>query len=140
MASVSHCTMSESLIVRKAFVTLAGSNHAQLVEFYQQFLGIAPQPFTPNVYAEFQLPGLCLGIFRPSRNHGDEFNHSTQAGMSICLEVATLESAIARLTNLGYPPPGPIILAAHGREIYAYDPDENRLILHQSHSPSDAIA
>jgi hypothetical protein len=132
--------MSESLIVRKAFVALAASNHAQLVGFYQQFLGIDPQPFTPNVYAEFQLPGLCLGIFKPSRNHGDEFNHSTQAGMSICLEVGTLESAISRLTDLGYPPSGPIIIASHGREIYAYDPAENRLILHQSQLPSDVIA
>ena len=42
-----------------------------------------------------------------------------------------LEQAIACLTNLGYTPPGEIIEASHGREIYAYDPAGNRLILHQ---------
>ncbi|MBD0267928.1 MAG: VOC family protein, partial [Cyanobacteria bacterium Co-bin8] len=51
-------------------------------------------------------------------------------------EVVDLEGAIAHLTTLGYPPPGPVMIASHGREIYAYDPDGNRLILHQSHPPS----
>ena len=44
-----------------------------------------------------------------------------------------LETAISHLTSLGYPPPGEISTASHGQEIYAYDPDGNRLILHQSH-------
>jgi hypothetical protein len=35
---------------------------------------------------------------------------------------------------LGYPPPGEIITASHGREIYTYDPAGNRLILHQGRS------
>ncbi|EDX77907.1 hypothetical protein MC7420_7645 [Coleofasciculus chthonoplastes PCC 7420] len=35
------------------------------------------------------------------------------------------------MSNMGYPPPGEIIVASHGREIYAYDPNGNRLILHQ---------
>jgi len=43
-----------------------------------------------------------------------------------------LKEAIAYLTSLGYPPPGEITTASHGREIYAYDPMNNRLILHQS--------
>jgi hypothetical protein len=51
----------------------------------------------------------------------------------MCLEVNNLEDVIAHLTDLGYPPPGEIAIASHGREIYAYDPDGNRLILHQSH-------
>ena len=52
--------------------------------------------------------------------------------MSLCLEVTDLPMAIAHLTDMGYPPPGEIIAASHGTEIYAYDPDNNRLILHQS--------
>ena len=51
---------------------------------------------------------------------------------AVCLEVADLERAIACLSELGYSPPGEIITASHGREIYAYDPTGNRLILHQS--------
>lgn len=52
--------------------------------------------------------------------------------ISLCLEVSNLEDAIAHLTALGYPPPGDISIASHGREIYAYDLDGNRLILHQA--------
>ena len=52
--------------------------------------------------------------------------------MSLCLEVVSLEDSIDRLAHLGYPPRGPITIASHGREIYADDPDGNRLILHQS--------
>ncbi len=51
--------------------------------------------------------------------------------MSLCLDVENLEVAIAHLTQLGYPPSGDIITASHGREMYAYDPDGNWLILHQ---------
>jgi predicted enzyme related to lactoylglutathione lyase len=82
-------------------------------------------------YAEFELPGLRLGIFQPKADHRKEF--SGQAGsMSLCLEVKQLEAAVERLTELGCPPPGTIITAAHGREIYAYDPAGNRLILHEA--------
>ena len=39
------------------------------------------------------------------------------------------QQAIARahLTNIGYPPPGEIVTASHGKEIYAYNPDGNCL-------------
>ena len=42
-----------------------------------------------------------------------------------------LEAAIAHLDVLGYLPPGEIMTASHGREIYAYDPIGNRLILYE---------
>ncbi len=115
-----------------ALVTLSAVNLAALVNFYTNLLGQAPTAHIPNVYAEFQLPGLRLGIFRPKATHQQEFENSDKSGMSLCLEVSDLESAIAHLTNLGYPPPGEILTASHGREIYAYDPEGNRLILHQS--------
>jgi hypothetical protein len=95
-------------------------------------LGLSPQPYIPGVYAEFQLPGLRLGIFSPSQNHQSEFIHQAKTAMSLCLEVSSLEAAIAHLNELGYPPPGDMITASHGREIYAYDPSGNRLILHQT--------
>ena len=115
-----------------AFVTIASVNLDRTVDFYTQLLEIAPQGCIPNVYAEFYLPGLRLGIFCPHPRHRDEFSQPQQSGMSICLEVVSLEHAIAKLTQLGYPPPGVITIASHGREIYAYDPDSNRLILHQA--------
>ena len=61
----------------------------------------------------------------------DLVEQSEQSGLSLCLDVDDLDAAIAHLINLGYPPPGEIIVASHGREIYAYDPNGNRLILHQ---------
>ncbi|MCA1990642.1 MAG: VOC family protein [Coleofasciculus sp. S288] len=115
-----------------AFVTLAATDVENMVQFYTQLLDREPTFQLQKVYAEFQLPGLRLGIFKPRDNHRFEFESSPQSGMSLCLEVDDLEGAIAHLTILGYPPLGKITTASHGREIYAYDPSKNRLILHQS--------
>ena len=115
-----------------ALVTLATVDTDILVRFYTKFLIQEPKPYIPNVYAEFQLPGLRLGIFKPKETNQSEFENTVKSGMSLCLEVRNLESAIVHLTSLGYPPPGEILTASHGKEIYAYDPDGNRLILHQS--------
>jgi predicted enzyme related to lactoylglutathione lyase len=112
-----------------SFVTLAAFKLELLVHFYSQLLG-TPTSQIPNVYAHFQLPGLQLGIFKPKETNLQEFE-SAKSRMSLCLEVTDLEDAIAHMTALGYPPPGEIITASHGREIYAYDPEGNRLILHE---------
>ncbi len=123
-----------------AFVTLASVNVERLVKFYTELFGKSPHNYIPNSYAEFNLPGLRLGIFQPRATHRQEFE-AKGGSMSLCLEVRELEDAIraiaqasanAHLTAIGYPPGGEIIAASHGREIYAYDPDGNRLILHQS--------
>lgn len=117
---------------REAFLTLGSSQFERLVQFYQQVLQQQPDPYWPDRYAEFALPGLRLGLFCPSAAQAAEFAGLAGAGLSLCLEVADLTAAIAHLTALGHPPPGAILTASHGREIYAYDPDGNRLILHQS--------
>jgi predicted enzyme related to lactoylglutathione lyase len=122
-----------SLQYTDAFVTLAAADAEILVRFYRQLLDQEPKPYIPHVYAEFHLTGLRLGIFQPKPTHLEEFANSMQSGMSLCLEVDHLEDAIAHLTRIGYPPPGEITTASHGREIYVYDPTGNRLILHQSH-------
>lgn len=120
-------------IYRDAFLAIAAADAEPVVQFYRQLLDREPRPHVPNVYAEFQLlGGLRLGIFQPKSDRWPEFANSRHSGASLCLEVADLEAAIARLTSLGYPPPGEITVASHGREIYAYDPAGNRLILHQS--------
>lgn len=99
----------------------------------------------PNRYAEFELPGLRLGIFRPKEKEGEGEviqnsklkiqNSLRERGMGLCLEVEDLEAAIAHLTDLGYPPKGKILIASHGREIYAYDPEGNWLILYKKGAP-----
>ena len=119
-------------MISSALVTIASVNFDSVVDFYTKFLGVAPQPYRPDVYAQFDFSGLRLGIFCPKASNRSEFGQPHQSGMSLCLEVVSLERSIATLIRLGYPPPGVITTAAHGREIYAYDPDGNRLILHQS--------
>ena len=112
------------------FVTISTVNIQILVDFYSQILQTKPTIYLPSIYAEFQLEKLRLGIFKPKSENKSEFdNHNSS--MSLCLEVEDLEQAISYLLKIGYPPPGEIIEASHGKEIYAYDPAGNRLILHQ---------
>jgi predicted enzyme related to lactoylglutathione lyase len=113
-------------------VALASVNFERLVGFYSELLNQSARPYQRDRYAEFRLPGLRLGIFKPRVDQAAQFAAPSSGSMSLCLEVADLEGAIAHLTRLGYAPPGPGLTASHGREIYAYDPDGNRLILHQS--------
>lgn len=113
-------------------MTLASLNLESLVSFYGDLLGQAAHIHQPDRYAEFHFPGLRLAIFKPKHDHADQLAASSSGAMSLCLEVVDLEAAIAHLNQLGYPPPGPVLTASHGREVYAFDPDGNRLILHQS--------
>jgi len=112
------------------WVTIATENLDRLTDFYSCLLHTQAQREIPGVYAEFVVGGLRLGLFRPRDRH--EFRSSIPGAISLCLEVENLEDAIAHLTRLGYPPPGEMQTASHGREIYAYDPDGNRLIIHEN--------
>ncbi|WP_404790748.1 VOC family protein [Altericista sp. CCNU0014] len=114
------------------FVTIADSDDHTLARFYRNLLGQDPIVDIPNVYTEFVLSGMRLGLFKPSDAHRTEFASASSGSMSLCIEVENLEAAIAHLTTLGYPPPGAIQHASHGREIYGYDPQNNRIILHES--------
>lgn len=121
-----------TFIYNKAFVTIASPEIKILVEFYSQLLEQKPNPYISNTYAEFNLLGLRLGIFQPKKESLLEFSNSHKSTVSICLEVEDITAASSHLTAMGYPPPGEIISASHGQEIYGYDPMGNRLILHQS--------
>lgn len=124
-------TLPTSHFCGQIFVTLASLQLEQLVGFYQGLLAIAPTLHTAT-YAEFHSVGLKLAIFTPKADQAAEFAAATSGSMSLCLEVDDLVEAIARLKNIGYLPPGNIMTTSHGQEIYAYDPDGNRLILHQA--------
>lgn len=122
-------------VYSEAFVALASLQIARQVAFYSALLASRPTLQTPT-YAEFHLLGLRLALFTPKADHAVEFTAAqpgAQSGaMSICLEVPDLEGVLAHLKTLGYDSPGEIIHSSHGEEIYAYDPDGNRIILHQS--------
>ncbi|MBD2232337.1 glyoxalase [Phormidium tenue FACHB-1052] len=112
-------------------MALASENFGRLVDFYGELLDQSARPYQRDRYAEFHLPELRLAIFKPNTDHASQFAAPSSGAMSLCLEVTDLDGAIAHLTHLGYAPPGPVLTASHGREVYAYDPDGNRLILHQ---------
>jgi hypothetical protein len=114
------------------FVALADLDGQMLTHFYRALFTQDPVVDIPDLYAEFVLPGMRLGLFKSKHDHRAEFESLSSGSMSLCIEVESLEVAIAHLTILGHPPPGPIQATSHGREIYAYDPQGNRLILHEA--------
>lgn len=118
-------------MIQDAFLTIATPNLDRLVAFYGALLQRSPAPYQPQRYAEFRVGGLRLALFYPKADHRQELQAAPAGALSLCLEVVDLDAAIAQLTELGYPPPGAVITASHGREIYAYDPDGNRVIVHQ---------
>lgn len=117
---------------RSAFLTIATIDLDRSVRFYRDLLQREPDFYKPLVYAEFRLIELKLGIFCPKESNRSEFGDSRGSGMSICWEVEDLDGAIAHLVAIGRASATEISHASHGREIYVYDPDGNRLILHQS--------
>lgn len=121
-----------TFIYNKAFVAIASPQIEILVKFYSQLLEQQPHPYIIDSYAEFDLLGLRLAIFQPKQESLAEFANSKNSTISLCLEVEDITIALDRLKEMGYLPPGEIISASHGREIYAYDPLGNRLILYQS--------
>jgi catechol 2,3-dioxygenase-like lactoylglutathione lyase family enzyme len=120
-----------ALNCKVAFVTIGASNWEKSREFYQLLLDQAPLTIIPNAYAEFQLPGLRLGIYRPGPVGSISRSPVDQGHLSLCLTVDSLEAALDHLAAIGHPVEGPIGIASHGREAFAADPDGNRLILYQ---------
>jgi hypothetical protein len=116
---------------QSALVTLATLQLEKLVQFYSQLSSQQPTVYIPQVYAEFQLPGLRLGIFKPKVDQQAEFRPVAHGPVSLCLEVPDLYTAIAHFHAIADSQTSEVMNAAHGREIYVYDPDGNRLILYQ---------
>ncbi len=117
--------------IQTAWVTIAASDFEGLIEFYRQILRSNPIALIPNVYAEFQVAELRLGIYQPRGSEAAVDSRFPR--ISLCLQVESLESAIEHLIKIGYLHSGDIITASHGRELYVYDPDGNRIILYQPH-------
>jgi predicted enzyme related to lactoylglutathione lyase len=125
------CSLVNMISSKKLWIALTDFDGETLKTFYQNLFGQEPEIEIPNIYAEFNLPGLRLGLFKPNPNHLQEFTAPSSGGMSLCLEVENLETAIAELIAMGHPSPK-IHTASHGRESYVYDPCGNRIILYES--------
>ncbi|MEB3292565.1 MAG: VOC family protein [Synechococcales bacterium] len=120
-----------SLEYQEIFVTLADPDGKSLIPFYQALFGIPPIVHIPEKYAEFQLARLRLSIFKPQSSQQSQFQTMRGGSFSLCFVVEDLETAIATLCKLGYPPQGELRMEHHGREIHAFDPLGNRLILYE---------
>ncbi len=118
-------------MIVEGWVTLATENLAILRSFYASVLDATPDREIPGVYVEFRVKGLRLGLFPPRLRDRGEFSATQKGTMSLCLQVEDIHEAINQVTRLGYPPGGEIQVSTYGLEIYVYDPDGNRLILHQ---------
>jgi predicted enzyme related to lactoylglutathione lyase len=114
-----------------ALITIAAVDFDRLIAFYSILLQQDPQPHQPQVYAGFKVAGSNLGIFQPKASNQQEFTPQTAGAVSLCLSVDSLEQVLEHLATNGYPQNPTVLSASHGRECYIYDPDGNRIILHQ---------
>ncbi|MGG6297172.1 VOC family protein [Leptolyngbya sp. AN02str] len=142
----SNLDSNSNLHCKTVFVALACGQLERMAQFYGQVFGLEPAVQLPGVYAEFRLPGLRLGLFKPGA-HNPEFaglGDRPAGAMSLCVEVRNLEAAMAAIAaayqqlqpNATVPTPmGNLVEASHGREVYAYDPEGNRIILHEGKEP-----
>lgn len=55
------------------FVSLPKVDVEKLVQFYTELFGKYPVNYIPNIYGDFQVPGLGLGIFKPREKHRQEW-------------------------------------------------------------------
>lgn len=118
-------------------MTIAAQDLDSLVSFYTELLGQSPNIYTPDRYAEFSLPQLCLGIFKPKEDQAEQFRPHDQAPaqpsspLSLCLAVPNLEEALIKSQRAGAIVAPETLHASHGREHYIYDPLGNRIILYE---------
>jgi predicted enzyme related to lactoylglutathione lyase len=116
------------MIYTKAFVSLAATQWERSIAFYSRLLNQAPEALQTDRYGAFDLGGWKLAIYCPkSEEIGTD---STYPALSLCFQVPDLDETLAYLANLNLDP-GPIQTASHGREVYLYDPDGNRIILYE---------
>ncbi len=115
----------------RAFVSIAAIDWQKSVTFYQALTQAPPIVLMADRYAEFELAGLRIGIYRPKV--AEQVFPNPHPRLSLCLEVRPLEAALEHLRDLGESIPSGIHHVSHGREVYAYDPDGNRLILYEPH-------
>lgn len=111
-------------------LAIAAINFNEMKEFYSKILQEEPIRHIKDVYVEFQLPELRIGLFKPRPDNRPEFMHDTRSTASIVLEVIDINDAANHFRSVGCTP-GKIVDTFHGKEFYAYDPAQNRLIVHQ---------
>ena len=111
-------------------IAIAAINFEEMQQFYTSILQQEPASRIRDVLVEYQLPELRLALFKPHEADRPEFQCNTCSTMNIVLEVRDIEAAAKHFASVGCQP-GKIVDAFHGKQFYAYDPAQNRLIVHQ---------
>jgi catechol 2,3-dioxygenase-like lactoylglutathione lyase family enzyme len=107
-------------------VSIATPDLPRLQAFYQDLLGTEPVAVIPEIYVEFQLSGLRLGLYR---SHHPDFVAQPGA-ISICLQVKSLEAFLQNPSLPGLQLSSERH-AEHGKEVDCRDPDGNRIVIHE---------
>jgi hypothetical protein len=111
-------------------LAIAAIEFDEMKQFYSKILQQEPIKQIGDVYVEYHLPDLRLSLFKPRPDHHPEFRHDTRSTVSIVLDVIDINAAATYFRSVGCMP-GMIMDTFHGQEFYAYDPSQNRLIVHQ---------
>jgi catechol 2,3-dioxygenase-like lactoylglutathione lyase family enzyme len=119
----------KKMIYTNAFLTLATNQWQRAVDFYGHLLAQSPQAVQPNRFAAFDLQGLRLAIYCPKAEERIS-PASYYPVLSICLQVPSLAQSLIHLQSLNLDP-GDVQNSSHGREVYLYDPDGNRIIIYE---------
>ncbi|NJM46152.1 MAG: VOC family protein [Alkalinema sp. RU_4_3] len=117
------------MIYTQAFVTLAAPQWDRSIAFYSQLLAQEPEGLQTDRYGAFDLGGWKLAIYRPKLEEQEP--PAAYPTLSLCFQVPNLDETLVYLATLNMEDPGPIQQVSHGREVYLYDPDGNRIILYE---------
>jgi catechol 2,3-dioxygenase-like lactoylglutathione lyase family enzyme len=116
-------------VITRSLVTIAAIDWAATLSFYQDLLQQAPPALQPDRYAEFQLTDCRIALYAPRATETPI--PQPYPSLSLCLHVQSLEGAIVQLQSRNITIPEGIQHSGHGREIYIYDPNGNRIILYE---------
>jgi predicted enzyme related to lactoylglutathione lyase len=116
------------MIYTRAFITLAAPQWGRSIAFYRQLLNQEPEALQADRYGAFDLGSWKMAIYRPKLEELEP--PGTYPALSLCFQVPDLDQTLVHLANLNLDP-GPIQTVSHGREVYLYDPDGNRIILYE---------
>lgn len=115
--------------IRRSLITVAVMDWQQSLTFYRNLLQLEPQVLQPGRYAEFRLADCTISLYKPRLEETPTAEGNPYPSLGICLHVDSLQAALAQLNLVNHG----IQASSHGREVYLYDPNGNRIILYEPH-------
>jgi predicted enzyme related to lactoylglutathione lyase len=101
-------------------------NLPQLRQFYQDLLQVTPLVVLGEKYVEFELLGARLALYHQRSEQNLQVH--PEGSISLCLQVTSLEAMLKSFEPQSI---SEVRVAFHGREVDIWDPDGNRIVLHE---------